>query len=79
MFTVDDIGEKIPTLSDNYTNMPHIKIKTEDVDKSGFIKATGFDEIPACILKEYAHELVHHLDSLYNTSLSRGKVPPDWR
>jgi hypothetical protein len=33
--TVDDIGEKIPTHSDNYPNMPHIhvNIKTEGVEK----------------------------------------------
>jgi hypothetical protein len=38
VFTVDDIGEKIPTPSDNYPNMPHINIKTEGVEKSGSTK-----------------------------------------
>jgi hypothetical protein len=33
VFTVDDIGEKILTLSNNYPNMPHINIKTEGVEK----------------------------------------------
>jgi hypothetical protein len=33
VFTVDDIGEKILTPSDNYPNMPHINIKTEGVEK----------------------------------------------
>ena len=58
VFTVDDIGEKIPTLSDNYPNMPHINIKTEGVEKLlknlDPSKATGPDEIPARILKEYS-------------------------
>ena len=55
VFTVDDIGEKIPTLSDNYPNMPHINIKTEGVEKllknMDPSKATGPDEIPACIFQ----------------------------
>ena len=57
MFTVDDIGEKIPTHSDNYPNMPHIhvNIKTEGVEKllknMDPSKATGPDEIPACIFQ----------------------------
>jgi hypothetical protein len=33
VFTVDDIGEKILTLSNNYLSMPHINIKTEGVEK----------------------------------------------
>ena len=31
--SLDDIGEKILTLSNNYPNMPHINIKTEGVEK----------------------------------------------
>ena len=79
--TVDDIGENILTLSDNYPNMPHINIKTEGVEKLmnnlDPSKVTGPDEIPARILKEY--EFVPHLASFYNISLSRGEVPSDWR
>jgi hypothetical protein len=83
VFTVDDIGENIPTLSDNYPNMPHINIKTEGVEKLmnnlDPSKVTRPDEIPARILKEYAHEFAPHLASFYNISLSRGEVPSDWR
>ena len=39
VFTVDDIGEKIPTPSDNYPNMSHENIKTEGLEKSGSIKS----------------------------------------
>ena len=35
--------------------------------------------VPARILKELAHEFVPHLTSFYNTSLSKGRVPSDWR
>jgi len=42
-------------------------------------KATGPDEMHACILKEYAHEFAPHLASFYSISLSRGEVPFDWR
>jgi len=82
VFTVDDIhvGEKVPTLSDNYHNMPHINIKIEGVEKLDPSKATRPDEIPArTILKEYAHEFAPHLASFYNISLSKGEVPSDWR
>ena len=83
VFTVDNIGEKIPTLSDNYHNMPHINIKTEGVEKMmknlDPSKVSGPDEIPARILKEYAHEFAPLLAPFYNTSLSRGEVPSDWR
>ena len=37
------------------------------------------DEIPARILKEYAHEFAPYLASFYNISLSIGEVPSDWR
>ena len=83
VFTVDDIGEKIPTLYDNYPNMPHINIKTDGVEKLlnnlDPSKTTGPDEIPAHILKEYANEFAPLLAPFYNTSLSRGEVPSDWR
>ena len=35
--------------------------------------------VPAHVLKELAHEFVPHLTSFYNTSLSKGRVPSDWR
>jgi hypothetical protein len=41
VFTVDDIGEKLATLSDNCHKMSCKNIKTEDVEKSGFIKSNG--------------------------------------
>ena len=78
MFTIDDIGKKIPTLFNNYPNMPHINIKPEGIEtllkNRDPSKATGPDEIPA-----RAHGFAHHLAYFYNISLSRGEVPSDWR
>ena len=37
------------------------------------------DEIPARILKEYAHAFAPQLASFYNISLSRGEVPSESR
>jgi hypothetical protein len=42
-------------------------------------KATRLDEISSCILKQYAHEFAPLLTTIFNTSLSRGEVPTDWR
>ena len=42
-------------------------------------KATGPDEICSRILKQYAHEFAPLLTTIFNTSLSRGEVPTDWR
>ena len=42
-------------------------------------KATMPDEIPARILKEYAHAFAPQLASFYNISLSRGEVPSESR
>ena len=42
-------------------------------------KATGPDEIPARILKQYASEFAPHLSQIFNISLAQGEVPADWR
>jgi hypothetical protein len=42
-------------------------------------KATGPGEISSRILKQYAHEFAPLLTTIFNTSLSRGEVPTDWR
>jgi hypothetical protein len=63
--------------------MFHNKFKSEGVEKLlknlDPSKATGPDEIPARILKEYAHEFAPYLASFYNISISIGEVPSDWR
>ena len=42
-------------------------------------KATGPDQIPARILKQFATEFAPHLTTIFNVSLSKGDVPEDWR
>jgi hypothetical protein len=42
-------------------------------------KAPGPDGIPTKVLKDFATELAPHLTRLYNTSLSTGKLPLEWK
>ena len=42
-------------------------------------KASGPDEIPGKILKQYAHWLSELLTKLFTMSLQKGKLPQDWR
>ena len=42
-------------------------------------KATGPDNIPACILKDCSSELAPILIIIFNKSLQEGTVPEDWR
>jgi hypothetical protein len=35
--------------------------------------------IPARILKQFAAEFVPHLTTIFNTSITKGEVPTDWR
>ena len=42
-------------------------------------KATGPDNIPACILKDCCSELAPILTIIFNKSLQEGTVPEDWR
>ena len=42
-------------------------------------KASGPDAIPCRVLKDAAHELAPVLVDIFNTSLSSGKLPADWR
>jgi hypothetical protein len=38
-------------------------------------KATGPDQIPARILKQFAAEFAPHLTTIFNTSITKGEVP----
>ena len=40
---------------------------------------TGPDQIPARILKQFAAEFAPHLTTIFNTSITKGEVPTDWR
>ena len=63
--------------------MPEIKVTilgTEKLLKNlDPTKATGPDQIPARILKQFAAEFAPHLTTIFNTSITKGEVPTDWR
>jgi hypothetical protein len=42
-------------------------------------KAPGPDGIPTKILKDYSTELAPHLTAIYNTTLSTGTLPEEWK
>jgi len=69
-----DIDEPLPaafTLSVEETEAALIKIKTG--------KATGPDNIPPWILKDFAHILSSPIAAIYNSSLREGVLPTMWR
>lgn len=63
--------------------MLEIHVKVEGIEKLlknlDPSKATGPDQIPARILKQFATEFAPHLTTIFNVSLSKGDVPEDWR
>jgi hypothetical protein len=63
--------------------MPEIKITILGSEKLlknlDPTKATGPDKIPAPILKQFGAEFAPHLATIFNTSITKGEVPTDWR
>ena len=70
VFTPENEDEQIPILNDNYPSMQEIYITVNGTQKLlqnlDPTKATGPDEIPARILKQYAQESLHTLHT-YST------------
>ena len=83
VFTPECENEELPSLTDNYPSMPEITVTAKGTEKLlsklDPSKAIGPDEISSRILKQYAHEFAPLLTTIFNTSLSRGEVPTDWR
>ena len=83
VFTPENTDEQLPPLNDNFQSMPEIKVTilgTEKLLKNlDPTKATGPDQIPARILKQFAAEFAPHLTTIFNTSITKGEVPTDWR
>ncbi|KAK3103086.1 hypothetical protein FSP39_016353 [Pinctada imbricata] len=77
IFTPENINEELPTLSENYPSMQNIHITTKGTEKLlnnlDTSKATGPDQIPARILKQYSTQLAPHLTYIFNKSLERGQ------
>ena len=63
--------------------MPNIHVDTSGVEKLlsklNIHRATGPDEIPSRILKEYASEITPTLTIILNKSLASGILPESWR
>ncbi|KAK3085493.1 hypothetical protein FSP39_004174 [Pinctada imbricata] len=83
VFTPENQDEHPPTLNDNYPSMAEIIVTSYGLEKLlknlDHTKATGPDELPARILKQFASELSPHLAYIFNRSLTWGDVPDDWR
>ena len=85
VFTPENTDEELPPLNDNFQTMPEIKVTilgTEKLLKNlDPTKVTGPDQIPvpARILKQFAAEFAPHLTTIFNTSITKGEVPTDWR
>jgi hypothetical protein len=82
VFTQETSGD-IPTPSGTpYPDMDNIVIQEQGIEKLlknlNPKKATGPDNIPARILKDFAAPLAPILSIIFNRSLEEGKVPDDW-
>ena len=42
-------------------------------------KASGIDNIPATVLKNYAHALAQPIHYLFMTSINSGTIPSEWK
>ena len=87
VFTKEDI-ESLPNLADPssedlFPNISDITFSVEGICQllSNFDtnKASGPDEIPSFILKEFAEEISPVLQVIFTKSLSTGLLPSDWK
>jgi len=83
VFTIEDLSS-LPVLPDStYPNMQNICITEAGVynilSQLDPYKAGGPDNIPACVLKELAHDLTPLLTHLYQQSLDTGTLPQEWK
>lgn len=83
VFTPENEHEQLPQLNDNYPSIQDIHVTVNGIEKSLHnldpSKATGPNEIPARILKQYATEFAPHVAHIFNNSLAQGDVSTDWR
>ena len=56
--------------------MDEVKKRLDELDTS---KAFGPDKFPARLLKECSEQIAPSLCSLFNHSLSKGKIPHEWK
>ena len=82
-FTETEFKEKCPMTAKNYSTLSDITITTDGVEKllrnQNPHKASGPDGISPRVLKELAEELAPILTVIFQSSISTGQVPADWK
>ena len=83
VFTREDTTTLPRVDGDPYPAMPEIQVTVPGVEKLLTKlqpkKAAGPDNLPSCILKEYATEIAPALTCIMQKSLDTGVLPEDWR
>ena len=82
VFTQENLHH-FPTIDKpSFPCMPDIHVSVSGVEKLlsklNIHKATGPDEIPSHIYKEYASEIAPTLTIIFNKSLASGILPESW-
>ena len=81
-FTME--SSSLPSMSESpYLSMPNITVITEGITKQlkqiNPNKATGPDEVPCRVYRDYAEELSPMLAFIYQQSLDNGEITNDWK
>ena len=71
------------TMSDSTSEIPVLQISSKGVLKQLLSlkanKASGPDDIPAWFLKENAYEIAPILAKIFQTSITEGVMPKQWK
>ena len=83
VFNIEDTSDIPVPSGPSYPSMPEFEINVCGVQKLLHTikpnKASGPDSIPCRVLKEAASELAPALADIFNSSLSVGTLPDDWK
>ena len=83
VFTQEDFTNMPSLDNDSYPSMPEVTVSTQGVQKLLSKlqpnKATGPDDLPARVLKEFAVEIAPALSCIFERLLDTGILPEDWR
>ena len=83
VFTQEDTDHLPQITKRKFPGMPEINVNVNGVQKLlselNIHKATGPDDIPSRILKDYANEIAPALPVVFRKSLSTGELPESWR
>ena len=83
VFTQEDFTNMPALDNDSYPSMPEVTVSTQGVQKLLSKlqpnKATGPNDLPARVLKEFAVEIAPALSCIFQRLLDTGILPEDWR